>query len=232
LIQDFENWGVTEENVYDTYNYGFKNIVISKWLADRVHRCGAECTIIPNGFDFSYFTLRTPIENRNRYSISMLYHLNERKGCADGMDAVCFVKKKYPQLVVTFFGVPERPKDLPEWIEYYQQPDKDTHNRIYNESSIYLAPSRQEGWGLTVGEAMICGAAVVCTDTQGFKEMVVDGVNGLISPVSDSKKLADNIIKLLEDDRLRQELALAGNKSIQKFSWTRSYALLRNMIES
>lgn len=44
---------------------------------------------------------------------------------------------------------------MPGWIEYYRQPDRDTHNRIYNSSSIYLASSLQKGWGLTVGEAMI-----------------------------------------------------------------------------
>lgn len=42
---------------------------------------------------------------------------------------------------------------MPGWMEYYRQPDRDTHNRIYNSSSIYLASSLQEGWGLTVGEA-------------------------------------------------------------------------------
>ena len=60
---------------------------------------------------------------------------------------------------------------MPGWMEYYRQPDHDTHNRIYNSSSIYLASSLQEGWGLTVGEAMIYGNAIVCTDTLGFQEV-------------------------------------------------------------
>lgn len=36
---------------------------------------------------------------------------------------------------------------MPGWMEYYRQPDHDTHNRIYNSSSIYLASSLQEAWG-------------------------------------------------------------------------------------
>jgi glycosyltransferase involved in cell wall biosynthesis len=232
MIQGFENWGVTDEKVYETYNYGFKNIVISNWLAERVRSCGAECTLIPNGFDFNYFSLRKPIEGRDRYRVSMLYHSGKRKGCDDGIKALLIVKKKYPQLTAAFFGVPERPDNLPEWIEYYQQPDKETHNNIYNHSAIYLAPSLQEGWGLTVGEAMICGAAVVCTDTLGFKEMVTDGVTGLISPISDPQKLAENMMRLLDDDNLRKQIATAGNTSIQRFTWDKSLETFCELIES
>ncbi len=36
LIQGFENWGVSDDYVYNSYKLGLKNIVISNWLADRV----------------------------------------------------------------------------------------------------------------------------------------------------------------------------------------------------
>lgn len=231
LIQDFEAWGVTEDFVRETYRYGLKNIAISNWLADEIYKSGATCTIIKNGFDFTYFQLRTPIEQRDRFHVSMMYHTSKRKGCQDGINALKKVKEIYPQLSATLFGVAKMPKELPAWIEYYQSPTKDVHNRIYNESSIYLAPSHQEGWGLTVGEAMICGAAVVCTDTLGFKEMVIHEENGLMCSVKDVAALANNIKRLIEDNAQRIKLAKKGNETIQKFRWDSSYKKFKNLLE-
>ncbi len=156
----------------------------------------------------------------------MLYHYQERKGCVYGLKALKIVKERYPQLKAVFFGTPKRPSDLPDWISYYQCPDKETHNRIYNNSAIYLAPSLQEGWGLTVGEAMICGAVPVCTDTLGFHEMVTDGENGFIVPVKDVEKMAKRIILLIENDSLRFKLAHESVKTMSRFSWKESFIKL------
>lgn len=48
----------------------------------------------------------------------------------------------------------------------YKNPTPEQHLKINNESAIYLGCSKLEGWGLTVGEAMMCGQAVVCTDNK------------------------------------------------------------------
>lgn len=231
LIQGYEAWDVSEEYVDSSYRLGLRNIVISGWLRDKVTAAGADCTLIRNAFDFDYFRLSAPIESRNPHSVAMLYHRDERKGCAYGLAALERVREEIPDLKATFFGVPPRPADLPDWIEYYQQPDRETHNRIYNGCSLYLAPSLQEGWGLTVGEAMICGAAVVCTDTLGFREMVTDGENGLIVPTADSEALASAMLKLMRDDNLRRQLASAGNRDIRSFSWENAYSQFKTMID-
>lgn len=230
LIQDFENWGVSDKFVYDTYRFGLKNIVISKWLEKKVTDSGAKCTLIPNGFDFNYFTYNIPIEQKEQFKVSMLYHNDKRKGCKYGIEALKLVKSKYPQLKAMFFGTPKRPIDLPDWIEYFQMPDRDTHNRIYNECAINLAPSLQEGWGLTVGEAMMCGEAIVCTDTLGFQEMVVDGENGFIVPSHSAESLAEKLELLLSNNELRQKIAQKALDDIQKFRWENSYRKFKELL--
>ena len=111
-------------------------------------------------------------------------------------------------------------------MTFHYKPSPQLHNEIYNNSSIYIASSLSEGWGLTVGEAMICGAAIACTDVDGFKEMVAHNQNALLSPIKDAKAMSDNIIKLIEDDELRINLACKGHESIQKFSKAKSYSIL------
>lgn len=230
FIQDFENWGVQDSEVIKTYKLGLQNIVISKWLEDILFQNGVKSIRIPNGFDFNYFKKTMAIESRNPFCISMLYNPRESKGCKYGISALIELKKIYPQLTANLFGACNRPTELPDWIEYYKQPDCMTHNRIYNDSAIYIAPSLSEGWGLTVGEAMICGAAVVCTDAAGFKEMITDSINGLICECKNTIDIVTKVKGLIENNAERTRLATNGNKSIRNFTWEKSYQTFRELI--
>lgn len=233
LIQGFEAWGgITSEQVIETYHYPLKKIVVARWLEHIVSEYSEKCLLIFNGFDFEYFKYTHPIQNRNKLNVCMLYHYVEAKGCADGFQALDIVKAKYPDLRVNIFGASPRPKKLPDWYYYYQQPDKETHNRLYNESAIFIGTSWSEGWGLTVGEAMICGCAVACTDNAGYLEMATDGETALVSSVRDVEALAANIIRLIEDDDLRIRIAEAGNRNIRQFTWERAYEKLKHALST
>lgn len=222
LIQHYENWSIPEPLLRETYRFGFKNIAIARWLQKIVEETGAPCYLIQNGFDFNFFQKTIDYPQKDKFLISMLYHSSEWKGCKYGLEALHIVKQKFPQLKVYLFGVPDAPS-LPDWIEYYQQPDRETFNRIYNEAAIYLGPSLSEGWGLTVGEAMICGAAVVCTNNPGYWEMAIDKQTALVAPIKDAESLANNIIYLIENDGERYRIAAAGHQYIQQFTWDIAY---------
>ncbi len=70
---------------------------------------------------------------------------------------------------------------------------------------IYVQPSREESFGLTVGEALILCRPVVTTATVGGKNLVRDGVTGLVSDISASA-LAENITALSDDASLRKQM--------------------------
>lgn len=230
LIQDFENWEVSDDCVYNSYGLGLKNIVISKWLEQKVTESGNTCILIPNGFDFQYFKMSLTPEQKEPHSVAMLYHNDERKGCRYGIEAIKMLREDFPDLKVKFFGVPDKPSDLPDWVTYFQKPERKSHNKIYNESAIYLAPSVTEGWGLTVGESMICGCAVVCTDADGFKEMVINEENGLICDSHNSEALYNAMKRLLLDNDLRIKLAHNGNEAIKQFTWDSSMIRLSSIL--
>ncbi len=223
FIQDFEAWGNNSEDyVFNSYKFPMKKIVIANWLEKYVEKAGETAIVIPNGFDFKYFELNKPIENRDQFEIAMLWHLDDRKRALDAIEALKIVKSKIPQLHVTMFGVFDKPK-LPVWFDYCCTPPREKHNEIYNNASIFVAASSREGFGLTVGEAMICGCAVACTDNGGFSMMVKNNETGLTSPVYDVKKLAENILQLIKNDALRIRLAKNGNEFIQKFTWENAF---------
>lgn len=232
FIQGKEDWGPGLKNILEsTYHAPLNKIVVANWLQQMLsNEYSEECIVIPNGFDFNRFKMIVAPENRDRFRVSMLYHRQGLKRCQDAFDALAIVKQRFPELKVNIFGVPERPSDLPDWYFYYQVPDAETHNKINNESAIFIASSESEGWGLTVGEAMICGEAVCCTDNAGHREMAIDGQTALLSPVRNPQALANNIIKLIEDDDLRISIARNSNEYIQRFSWDRSYIDFKSFI--
>lgn len=220
LIQDFEKWPpFSEEDVFESYKFPMKKICITPWLLEKVKSVGENATLIYNGLDFTYFTLKQPIESRNPFEISLMYHIRPEKRFEDAVKALEIAHKTFPKIHVSVFGVFRNPENLPDYFTYHKSPEKDEHNDIYNNSSIYVAASSKEGFGLTVAEAMMCGCAVVCTDNGGFSSIVKNEETGLLSPAFDYEALANNIIRLISNNELRIRLAKNGNESIKKFSW-------------
>lgn len=231
FIQDFEAWGVSDDVVYASYQLPLQKITIAPWLQERIQKVGQNAFLIPNGFDFDYFKVTHPIENRCSTELALLYHNDDRKRCVDSMAALEIVKKQIPKLHVTMFGTPEKPDNLPEWYTYHQCPDKKTHNEIYNNAAIFVAASKAEGMALPPAEAMICGAALCCTDIGGFALYAIQEKTALLSPVCNPELLAKNIITLVQNNDLRIRLAKAGNEYIKQFTWEKAFNLFRNAIK-
>lgn len=232
FIQDEETWSMTEEELEQTYSYPLEKIVISHWLQKKLNKNGHLCQVVPNGFDTKEYYLTIPIEEKEMKHISVLSHFGPRKDFKTALKALRIVHEKHPDISVTAFGSTPPTEDLPPWVEFHLRPSHQDHLRINNEASIYVAASYAEGWGLTIGEAMMCGQAVVCTNANGFLEMAVNERNALVSPIRDAEALAANIIKLLEDNNLRCRLARQGYEDIRQFDIEISYQKFRNVILS
>lgn len=231
LIQGYETWHWPEQRVHDTYRYDMQKIVIAPWLKEKVEQAGAKATLIHNGFNFDYFKMSVAPEDKDKYCVSMLYHRSPLKGCADGMAALEIVRERFPQLHVRMFGATPLPESMQrDWVEFVQMPDRESHNAIYNNSAIYLAPSHSEGFALTPPEAMMCGCAVVCTDIGGYRVVCHHEQTALLAQMGDAEALAQSMIRLIENDQLRIRIAHAGHKAIQDYTWDNAYAKLRELI--
>lgn len=231
FVQDFEAWGVPETYVYESYKLPMTKIVISQWLEEQVKKIDRNVEYIPNGFDFNYFKLNNPIQYRNKFEISMLYHIDSRKRCMDTFSALDVLKKKYPLIHVNMFGAYPLSLKLPDWYTYVQLPNKDEHNFIYNSSAIFINASAQEGWGLTVGEAMICGCAVVCSNNDGHRIMAKHNETALLFEVGNVEQIVKLVESLIEDETYRIRIARNGNEFIQQFSWDNSVKKFIDVLE-
>jgi alpha-1,3-rhamnosyl/mannosyltransferase len=78
-------------------------------------------------------------------------------------------------------------------------------------------PSRYEGFGLPVLEAMSVGTPVLASDTAALPEVVGDG--GRLVPADDTDAWTDEMVLMLHDGEERQRLAAAGRRHVAGFTW-------------
>ena len=229
-----QGYGVFGKEIEDTWwRAPVPKIVVSTWLYEQALKLGVpsdQVVYIPNAFDHTKYKIMTPLENRPA-RIAMLYHTLPIKGAKDGIRALELAKAMFPKLQAALFGISPRPRSLPTWIEYYCNPTQEyLINSIYNGSSLYLCPSWLEGFHLAPAEAMDCGCAVVSTDIGGVRDYAQHEVTALLSPPKNPEALAQSLVRLLNDDDLRQRIARKGHQRIQEFNWERSTALLEQFL--
>ncbi len=105
---------------------------------------------------------------------------------------------------VNFLGyVPER--DLPY---------------LMNGATIFLFPSLYEGFGFPILEAMACGVPVITSKTSSCLE--VAGEAAILVNPDNIEEIAESIIRLIADARLRMRLVQQGFRQIEKFSWRKT----------
>ena len=87
-------------------------------------------------------------------------------------------------------------------------------------ADVLVLASVAEAFGLALTEALYLGKPVVATRAGGIPEIVDDGTDGLLVPPADPEALARAIVRLIQDDRLRQQTGFAGrDKVVARFAF-------------
>jgi glycosyltransferase involved in cell wall biosynthesis len=133
----------------------------------------------------------------------------------EGGDTVLFAGRLSPEKGIEEFlaataGVPRvivgsGPVDVPESVGAVADVGP-----YYERAAVVVVPSRREGYGMVVREAMAYGRAVVVTDVGGLRDAVEHEVDGLVVPPGDVAALRAAIERLLGDPDLRARLGAAA----------------------
>ncbi len=93
---------------------------------------------------------------------------------------------------------------------------------LYKSAEVFLFPTLYEGFGLPPLEAMACGCPVVVSNKGALPEVCGDAAV-YVDPY-DPQSIAEGVIKVLSDEKLRQSLIQKGYQQVKKFSWENSVA--------
>ena len=88
----------------------------------------------------------------------------------------------------------------------------------YLSSSVFVLPSRFEGFGLVIIEAMACGVPVIAFDCEnGPRSIIADGETGFLIPAFDINLLAEKVMLLMNDHELRYRMGKNAQKAASQY---------------
>ncbi len=110
-----------------------------------------------------------------------------------------------------------------------------SHRRLldyYRKADVLINPSLSEAFGMSLVEAMSCQVPVVATRVGGMTEILNDDRAGLLVESGDAAALAEAILSLLGDAKLRQALGTAGRERVEAlYSWDKIVKKLSALYE-
>lgn len=215
--------------VDDTYTMpNLKKITIASWLKDllEIRFDQKVYGIITNGVNFEEFyceKISSKWEERQE-EITILASIRGGsllKGDFDLIESLKEVNNKHPETKIILYGS-KRNMNIPEWIQFVNTPFGEKLRQLYCSAQIFVSASRLEGCQLPPMEAMACGCAVVATNIGGVPDYSINEKTIISVPPRNPEKLADAIIRLIENENERKTIAENGYNYIRQFSWEKA----------
>lgn len=183
-------------------------------------------TVIPNPLPFPVIPETASDNIHNRKKIISVGSMSYVKGHDILIKAWTGIYHKFPEYSLHIYGAEKENYDcLKKLIHnnnlqhtvFLHQPEKDIKQR-YLESAVCVLPSRVEGFGMVLIEAMACGSPCIATACEGPMDIVTSGKDGIIVPIDDVSRLSDAIALLLNDSQMLQQYSTAAMHAAKKYS--------------
>ncbi|MFA6241704.1 MAG: glycosyltransferase family 4 protein [Candidatus Hydrogenedentales bacterium] len=185
-------------HVRRTWSLPLHKIVVAEWLAEvaRAEFGDGDVSVVPNSVDTTFFDARDRTKQPVP-TVGFMYSVAPWKGSDIARKAIEQARKTVPELRCLGFGAMAATAELPlpAGAEYYVRPPQGEIPKLYARADAWLVPSRSEGFGLPILEAMACGTPVIATPTGAAPELLGDGT-GIVVPHEDPNALAEAIVSI------------------------------------
>jgi phosphatidylinositol alpha-mannosyltransferase len=199
-----------------------------------VEHMGGDAVVIPNGVYVDRFARAEPdprwTGTPDAPTVAFLGRLDEqRKGLPVLLEAVPAVLRERPG---TRFLVAGRGDTGPDdvrallgddagAVEFLGGITDDEKAALLRSVDVYCAPQTGgESFGIVLVEAMSAGAAVVASDLGAFRRVLDDGAAGTLFTTGDAADLAATLLRVLDDDGLREKARAHAADIVQRYDWS------------
>lgn len=205
--QDLMAWGINEKNI----------------------------SVIHNGINVPKMII-PPKENKK--TLIYLGAISKDKGIEDALKVFSLLKNKDFQFWVVGKSDPRYLKFLKEKcdsrVKFWGFVSETKKFELLARAHLLINPSIREGWGLVVIEAARMGTPTVAYNVAGLKDSVIDGKTGMLCDKIIVSNLADETLKLLEDEKRLKIMNKQATAWSKNFRWEKSVQkslkLINNLI--
>lgn len=219
---------ICERNNPKFYSKGYQ--LIFKLFAKRANACvcqtheiknwykplmkGGKIEVIPNSIDARI--LSAPVGNRDSMRIVTMARLAPQKNQKMMIDAFAEIVRDYPQYKLYIYGEGPLREELENKVKNMGLADRiklpgftDDVIGVLCHADMFVLTSDNEGMPNALAEAMAMGVPCISTDFGGgaARDLITDGVNGLIVPKGNVKALVNVMKKVLSDRDYADKLA-------------------------
>lgn len=165
--------------------------------------------------------------------------LAPQKGHRDALAALQLIRQHIPMAELLMVGEGELRGELERMtvelgltshVQFVGQ--REDIPQLLAQSDVLISPSLWEGFPTVILEAMAAGVPVVATNVSGSRELVRNGVTGMLVPVNQPQALADAIMQLFRQPEMAHKFALQAQLEVQHYRFdtiAEEYAELYDM---
>ncbi len=192
------------------------------WTARRFY--GGRYRIVPNGVDLT--AARPAPAPGDDLEILFLGRAEGRKGLPVLLRSFEALRHAGVAARLTIAGVPaEEVEPLlldPEGVHMAGRVTEEEKWRLLGEADLLCAPSLGgESFGMVLTEAFASGTPAVASDIAGYRDVVRDGVDGMLVPAGDPVELGEALRALASDPARRERMGNAARERAERFAWPR-----------
>ena len=180
---------------------------------------------IPTCVDTNFFKPRNLFEAKPNENILFLARLTNFKDPLTSIKAMKIVIKSKPNAKLNIVGGGPLTKEIQLEVERQDLAknvavlgERSDTRSSFQDNAIFLAISPIENYlSNSLLEAMASGLAIIATDVGETRNLIEDGVNGILIPPKDPLALATAIISILSNNRLQHELSINSLKTAKQY---------------
>ena len=196
----------------------------------QMEALGSDAVEIPNGVDVASFASAPTLPGYPRPGKTVLFlgRFDEpRKGMAVLLGALPALVERFGDIEVLIVGrgdedeLRQEAGDLAGHLKVLGQVEDAEKASALRSADVYCAPNTGgESFGIVLVEAMAAGTAVVASNLDAFRRVLCDGKAGQLVDVEDSAALAEGLIAVLADAKLRSRYVKAATAAVGRYDWS------------